>query len=736
MIYKYRVTALILCIAVGNAARAADFCVSNATELETALSTALGNGQPDEIRLVSGQYAGNFAYSSGVVVDGVSLRGGYDGGCANQVGAPTDTVLDAGGVSRALDLDVTNTTPADFTLENLTVDSGYRDVIGINDGGGVYIRTAGNVTVSRVHFTDNQTVAGRGGALYVDSAASVTVERSLFYRNEAGGRGGALRLFNAANATVAGNVFVDNVASSDGGAIAFDQDANTLGDAIVNNTFYLNDGVSGGAIYAVLDSESAGMALENNVFHAGVATTAADIYLDNDPDNDNVVSPATVLGNAWENQSNSFWKKAPSQVADNLQVKDPMFTDPVALDLIPRTTSPLVDRGVMPSVALAASDLAGVAREQGPAIDIGAYETALFGGAIATAAGGDDLGLSFWRTVDQSNRTLWIDGATGAPVFDRQLGGPGLSAKLLVSLPDLNMDGAPEFALVGYDLGMAQVQALVRDGATGTFVRKILYSADYHPLDAVVLAGVSGPGTWGLGVHGVNPDGRQRVQVKDISSGALVANVDFSAKYTPFAAAAIADYNGNGVDDILVLSTQEGGRSLVQIKDGLTRDPLRRMYFSAAYRPVDFGVVPDVDGGSEPEVALLGVRASDGDVRLLLKDSVTSVLVRNRKFDSAYQPIAYVYVPDAGASAGIGVLGRLADGSAVRLTLQDAVSGAFLRHMTFDPAYTPRAITVIGDADGSGADEIAVLGFDGAGQAHIQVKDASSAANLIKSEIP
>jgi hypothetical protein len=42
---------------------AADFCVDNTADLQTALSTAAANGADDQVQIVQGTYVGNFVYA-------------------------------------------------------------------------------------------------------------------------------------------------------------------------------------------------------------------------------------------------------------------------------------------------------------------------------------------------------------------------------------------------------------------------------------------------------------------------------------------------------------------------------------------------------------------------------------------------------------------------------------------------------------------------------------------------
>src|SRR5512144_1416788 len=75
------------------AACAADFCVSSATALQTALSTAQYNGQDNVIMVVQGTYKGNFTHDAGYGKS-LTLQGGYAAGCASRVLDPTKTILD------------------------------------------------------------------------------------------------------------------------------------------------------------------------------------------------------------------------------------------------------------------------------------------------------------------------------------------------------------------------------------------------------------------------------------------------------------------------------------------------------------------------------------------------------------------------------------------------------------------------------------------------------------------
>jgi len=350
--------------------------------------------------------------------------------------------------------------------------------------------------------------------------------------------------------------------------------------------------------------------------------------------------------------------------------------------------------------------------------------------------GTNQLGVLRWDGNVGRFRYVRVDISSGMILTNSLLGSATLIPKAFLTMPDITGDGIGDFAFLAVDESGGPYPAFVRDGATGGWWRKVLYGVGdgFAWFDLVAVGGATGPGTWGLGAHGRNAlDGRNRIQVKDPISTALIANVDMSRQYIPFKAVTLPDRNGNGVEEIASLGISAGNRSLIQVKDGATAEALGRTYVAQPYVPVDFAVVPDMNGNGHPEFAILA--KPPGDVRLLFKDSDTGEVVANRRFDTAFDPISIVYVPDAGSGPAFGVLGRHSDGR-VRLTLQDAQTYAFLRHMFFDKAYTPKAVVVLPDTDGGGADDVAVVGMGEAQDVRVQVKDVATATQLLNIQVP
>jgi hypothetical protein len=77
------------------------FCVNNSTELQTALTTAAGNGEDDLIQIVQGTYNGNFTYDS-YDANSLTIEGGYTSDWASRTIDPKNTILDGGGVDNVM----------------------------------------------------------------------------------------------------------------------------------------------------------------------------------------------------------------------------------------------------------------------------------------------------------------------------------------------------------------------------------------------------------------------------------------------------------------------------------------------------------------------------------------------------------------------------------------------------------------------------------------------------------
>ena len=247
---------LFLTIIIGLAAtiKAAEFHVSSSNELQQALTEAASNSAADSIYLASGMYAvsdigGSFTYLA-------AAGENYPLSIMAEPGAtPT---LDGGGVYQVLRLENPNGshTQSHFIIRGLTIQNGKRESRPAY-GGGLYCETAGNITVEKNVFQNNEArLAGGGASLHAaDTNATVIVADNIFEANSAKGGGG---LFCSAlgRVLVNDNVFDKNSATGTstssekgGGGILFSESGDVF---LEKNEFLENTALNsdGGGIHA------------------------------------------------------------------------------------------------------------------------------------------------------------------------------------------------------------------------------------------------------------------------------------------------------------------------------------------------------------------------------------------------------------------------------------------------------------------------------------------------------
>jgi CSLREA domain-containing protein len=259
-----------------------------------------------------------------------------------------------------------------------------------NDGGAIHLDGSGassaDATIHDSTFTDNN--AGQtGGAIRVQSSTtgsastSLTLTRSTLTGNTAGTNGGALEDSNGssgASVSISDATFEGNTAAANGGAL--DIGNGPTADSIINDTIFANGTGPGGQGGDVALGASPNKPIfENTIVADGVSPTG--------PDCNGSVQSA---GHNLTDSSQCRFVGAPTGF--DMVNTDPMLgplqdnggpTETMAL--LPG--SPAIDAGL--NSGCPATDQRGLARPQGAACDIGAYESAppLIGAATASSVG-------------------------------------------------------------------------------------------------------------------------------------------------------------------------------------------------------------------------------------------------------------------------------------------------------------------------------------------------------------
>ena len=208
----------------------ATFCVSDATNLQSALTTAQSNSEDDTIQIVQGTYNENFTYAA-TEANSLTMEGGYTSGCSARVTDPANTILDGGGADHVLAL-VRQAGAADFSVKGLTFQNGNATTV--SEGGGLYVRTEGVATLTSNTFTEN-TAHDCGGGVYVDGESALT--NNTFIKNTSYCGGGA---YVGPNSTLINNTFTENIGSSSSGGGSAAGASVGSNSTLINNLFTEN----------------------------------------------------------------------------------------------------------------------------------------------------------------------------------------------------------------------------------------------------------------------------------------------------------------------------------------------------------------------------------------------------------------------------------------------------------------------------------------------------------------
>jgi hypothetical protein len=292
-------------------------------------------------------------------------------------------------------------------------------------------------------------------------------------------------------------------------------------------------------------------------------------------------------------------------------------------------------------------------------------------------------------------------------------------AKGSTAVSDANGDLIPEFGV----LLEGSLFARVKDVVNGTKIGQPRFNSNLDPI-AFLSVGRAGGGV-GPDVAMVGRDastGKVQAQVKDVTSGSLVKNISFSKFFRPFGAVALDNVGDSAAKDIAVLGSDPAGSVRAQVKDALTGNQIRVINFNSAFTPLAFAAVPNA-GGRLKYLAVLG-RNSSGVIQVQIRRASNGTLVRNVRFSRHYDPREFISFADSNGSGGgeIAVVGVNAAGK-VRAEVKEIADGATVKVINFSTKYPPLDAIAINGVAGTGRNEIAVLGKNASGQHRLQIKD-------------
>ena len=338
-----------------------------------------------------------------------------------------------------------------------------------------------------------------------------------------------------------------------------------------------------------------------------------------------------------------------------------------------------------------------------------------------------------------------------AEVRDGSSGGllrevPMLSAEMRIAAaaaaPDSDSDGKSELVVLAERKSDGRGFIKIWDLPVPDTVRTIDLGASYRFLDLVSVGDADGNGKVDVGVLARRlSDERGEVLTRNLSGTALGGRTLLSATAEPLKIRRMPDADANGLDEYAVLLRRRSdGQALVQLVEGIPSFAQRAVFFSAGRVPLDLAVLPastafaspqlavlmargsaipnvvemrsalglsgvfrispmygcavtalrsraDIDGLGNPGISLLGIRHSDGVLRVETRNVPGAPGTRYGLYPASYSGLGFALTEDLdvnGMPETAALLRRVSDGS-LRVALRNATGIAGVRTIQFSP---------------------------------------------------
>lgn len=226
---------------------------------------------------------------------------------------------------------------------------------------------------------------------------------------------------------------------------------------------------------------------------------------------------------------------------------------------------------------------------------------------------------------------------------------------------------------------------------------------------------------------------RNIVYIRNASTGSKIKDVEFfSTDWLSFQVLILPDVNGSSTPDIGVVGVNmTNGELAVQIRDGLSGAFIKNVFFlGEAWDPLQIFVVPDLDGNPGPEIGLLATNSTTGQIVVSIKDAATNTFVSNVFFlNSNWEPVNAIVIPDFDANPGpeIGLLAANRTTSQIVFMVKDASTNSFIQNSFYlSSDWTPVQAAYVPDAGHAGPVVAVLAQNDTFGKIATMLKDVSN----------
>jgi hypothetical protein len=251
-------------------------------------------------------------------------------------------------------------------------------------------------------------------------------------------------------------------------------------------------------------------------------------------------------------------------------------------------------------------------------------------------------------------------------------------------VPDYNSSGFPEVAVLGSEAGTDAVRVQLRDADSNTFLDNVFLGTQSIAKDVVSLTDTSGNGIPEMGILGVlKANDQVRMQIWDAQQSAFQTNVWYGKVYQPHSTITMPDINSNGSDEIVAMGVDPATQNIrVQVRDSDTTATHYNIWLGAVNEAVDVVLINDINSNGFADLAIL-LKTPGGTGRVRVQDGMNGAFIRNLFYTVVENPVGLAVMPDYNGNSfdELAVLGE--SGGVRHVQILDTNSGSQLNRIDF-----------------------------------------------------
>ena len=310
------------------------------------------------------------------------------------------------------------------------------------------------------------------------------------------------------------------------------------------------------------------------------------------------------------------------------------------------------------------------------------------------------------------------DASKGTAAFVGRLSDKDLVAPSVLALEGATSQQPPRLAVLHHDYGAGPVRVGLRDAAPGSIEYAVDFDDDLTPVGYDKVADLNGNGYEELVVVSRLP---AVAEVRDSLDGSLLSRIKLGEHFDPIAAD-VEEQAGQAPRLAVVVRNESTERLLVRVHDLASGVLLDTLAYNRNFDPVDVIALPGT--GAAHRYAVLSRNPLAGSPHKIEIRGTNSGLVENYWTSSDNEPLELALTGTA-ANPVLGALLDRPDALRPRVWQVDLQTGAG-SSLNFTDEQMPVAIAVLPDGDGNGYPQLAVLSDTTNEEVKAESRDAQS----------